>query len=70
VPRDQALALEALVTGLNNGTIDAGSLAIPPPDASVPLAPAAQIEIVPIVIPPIDGRAPGTSGGDAPGGIR
>lgn len=70
VPRDQALALQVLVTGLNNGTIDAASLATPPPDASVPLAPAAKIEIVPIVIPPIDVRAPGASGGEPVGGIR
>lgn len=70
VPRDQASALQTLVAGLSDGTIDAGSLATPPPDASMPLAPAAQIEIVPIVIPPIDGRAPGPSGGNSSGGIR
>lgn len=70
VPRDQAVALQTLVAGLSDGTIDAESLATPPPDASMPLAPAAQIEIVPIVIPPIDGRAPGPSGGNSSGGIR
>jgi hypothetical protein len=70
VPRDQALALQALVVGLSNGTIDAESLATLPPDASVPLAPTPKIEIVPIVIPPIDVRAPGASGGEVVGGIR
>jgi hypothetical protein len=70
VPPDQALALQALMVGLRDGTIDAASLATPPPDASVPLAPAPKIEIVPIVIPPIDVRAPGAAGGEPVGGIR
>jgi hypothetical protein len=70
VPRDQAVALEALVAGLSNGTIDPQSLATAPADASTPLAPAAQIDIVPIVIPPIEIRTPGTSGGESGGAIR
>jgi hypothetical protein len=70
VPRDQALALEALVAGLSNATIDAESLATPPPDASTPLPATPQIVIAPIVIPPIDLRVPETSGGATFGGIR
>ena len=67
VPRDQAVALQALVTGLSDGTIDAESLATPPSDASTPLPAAAQIVIVPIVIPAIDVRP---SAGGTVGGIR
>jgi hypothetical protein len=70
VPRDQAAALGALVAGLNDGTIDPGSLATPPPAAATALAPAAGIVIAPIVIPPVDPRTPGSSGGESPGGIR
>ena len=70
VPRDQAVALQALVAGLSNATIDARSLATPPPDASTPLPATPQIVITPIVIPPIDVRVPETSGGAPFGGIR
>lgn len=69
VSRDEADGIRALVSGLNDGTIDPASLATPPPDASVPLEMPA-IVIAPIVVAPLDGRAPGTSGGGIAGDIR
>ena len=67
VPPGQAEAIRILVAGLNDGTIDPGSLGSPPPDASVPLSPPAEITIAPIVLPPFDPTVSGSgtgSGGD------
>jgi len=69
VPPGQAAAIRALVAGLNDGTIDPGSLATPPPDATVPLVPVEEIVIAPIVILPLNASGAAASGG-GDGGIR
>ena len=69
VPPGQAEAIRVLVAGLNDGTINPGSLAAPPPDATVPLPPAIEIAIAPIVLPPFDPTVSGSGAGSG-GGIK
>ncbi len=62
VSSDQVDGLRALVAKLNDGTIDAASLATAPPDAAVPLPPVPDIVVPAIVIPSIDGSGRDGSG--------